>query len=54
MRITIDEAVERYVDGNGEFKPCPKCKDNLIVDKTYAICLNEECSYKLETLEGGK
>ena len=48
-----DTAIERYLDGNGRFEKCPKCIDNMIVDKTYAICLNEECDYQLRVLEGG-
>lgn len=51
--MTKDKALEVYLSGEGKLIPCPKCRDFVVVDKMLVICLNEECDYQLETLEGG-
>lgn len=48
-----DKALEDYLRGDGKIVECHKCGDILVVDKSWVVCLNEECDYQLETLEGG-
>lgn len=49
-----DKALETYLRGGGKLIECHKCGDILVVDKSWVVCLNEECDYQLVTLEGGR
>lgn len=48
-----DKALEVYLSGDGKLIPCPKCRDFVVVDKSWVVCLNEECDYQLVALDGG-
>lgn len=47
--------LDKVLKGEGKLFKCPKCNHvGLLCDNEFLICLDEECDYYLEVIEGGR